>query len=129
MNIAIAKQRTHVTLAYSGEKFLKLPKIGKTQITLVHGDNLVPIGYFHALGCSQEFADLIISGVITPVCREHDFRPDEDACRNCGHNRESAEAETLATKKAHDDEEMRRGPAGRESPGAGKASRGNQGQR
>lgn len=96
------KLRTHVTLAYSGKVpwAVKLPPRSKGQpafvITLQPGDNEVQLPHFHEFGLHQPTADLIASGVITPVCRDHFFDDEEEHCRQCGHNRESAEAAAFA---------------------------------
>jgi hypothetical protein len=100
------RPRSTVTIEFSGDKRLALPKVGKRQETLRPGLNEIPVDYFHAIGADPDTAALIVAGVIKAVCVEHDFRDDETHCRNCGHNRESAAAAAAAKLSApHDSKE------------------------
>ena len=95
----LAPQRTHITLAFSGEKDLALPKIGprRETYTLKAGaETNVPIGYFHAIGADTATAALIADGTIKPVCRAHVFAEGDDNCNYCHFTREMAADERAA---------------------------------
>jgi hypothetical protein len=91
--------RQTVTLEYTpskdGTEELKLPAVtmgtdsqGKPRIvkhTLKKGDNHgISMRYFHALGGDPAMIELIATGAIRPVCRDHVFDDHMPACRYCG---------------------------------------------